>query len=427
MTNYNIFTDDAKVVDHSEHGPVQYKAVSPRLYRSLESGKAASAILHADGTFSGFFEDDGHVFEVKARNSTAANTNGPSLLEGGARASQHVVQRHRFAHLFGRVMGELPRSLRASLTTPLQDSSTVGDTPQLVRDNAEELAGLMSSTDYPALIDWDGTKWWGLSGTSQCFPGDESPHEFVIGVIADVPATCRSSTLTSWKIECSKFVDNHENVKNKMLVAIHQASFIFYKQLHIAFKVGYLKSYSTTSDAPGWADDCDDDDIYDSKLNGMKDDTSVEWSGLIHLFTGCYNHVAQGTVGIAWVGTVCRTDGYNTGVTTLNNVHGGESWGTFAHEMGHNFGADHSFENGQGTTGGIMDYGDGKLDGIYQFHTELRKAQMCKTIRDMKNCSGKFYAVDAIDEDIFTLHGGAFRPLPLTVLFLATFLPVSLL
>ena len=32
---------------------------------------------------------------------------------------------------------------------------------------------------------------------------------------------------------------------------------------------------------------------------------------------------------------------------------------TFAHEVGHNFGCDHAFDEGQGRTGGIMDYGDG--------------------------------------------------------------------
>ena len=44
------------------------------------------------------------------------------------------------------------------------------------------------------------------------------------------------------------------------------------------------------------------------------------------------------------------------------------TWTVNAHEAGHIFGAEHSFENGQGTTGGIMDYGDGKYNGVYQFN-----------------------------------------------------------
>jgi hypothetical protein len=40
---------------------------------------------------------------------------------------------------------------------------------------------------------------------------------------------------------------------------------------------------------------------------------------------------------------------------------------------GHNFAAQHTFQNGQGSTGSIMDYGDGKLNGEYQFHTTYSK------------------------------------------------------
>ena len=81
----------------------------------------------------------------------------------------------------------------------------------------------------------------------------------------------------------------------------------------------------------------------------------------------------------------------NTGVVWYSE----RTWKTFAHEVGHNFGgrppgssccllhfADrscvydeaghHSFEKGQGKTGGIMDYGDGTLNGIFQFNTQFR-------------------------------------------------------
>jgi hypothetical protein len=57
-------------------------------------------------------------------------------------------------------------------------------------------------------------------------------------------------------------------------------------------------------------------------------------------------------------------------------------WLTVAHEIGHNFNADHSFENGVGTTGGIMDYGDGKYLGEYQFNPNLRRDEMCTQITE---------------------------------------------
>merc|ERR1712232_680762 len=87
------------------------------------------------------------------------------------------------------------------------------------------------------------------------------------------------------------------------------------------------------------------------------------------------------------MGSMCHLTS-NTGV---NQLHNSMSWLTFAHELGHNFGGDHTFEEGQGKTGGIMDYGDGKLNGEYQFNTQYRKSEMCRTIQNRKwSCAGNF-------------------------------------
>lgn len=66
------------------------------------------------------------------------------------------------------------------------------------------------------------------------------------------------------------------------------------------------------------------------------------------------------------------------------------TWKTFAHEVGHNIGADHSFEEGQGATGGIMDYGDGFYNNVEQFNTKYRKEQVCSRLDDalQDRCSG---------------------------------------
>jgi hypothetical protein len=61
--------------------------------------------------------------------------------------------------------------------------------------------------------------------------------------------------------------------------------------------------------------------------------------------------------------------------TTIDNT-----WETVAHEIGHNFGAEHSFEDGVGQTGGIMDYGDGIYNGVHQFNTKYRKTDVCAAI-----------------------------------------------
>merc|ERR1712151_30760 len=58
-----------------------------------------------------------------------------------------------------------------------------------------------------------------------------------------------------------------------------------------------------------------------------------------------------------------------------------------------NLAGQHSFEKGQGITGGIMDYGDGKLSGIYQFNTRYRKAEMCAELNSKKPVCGNLFAV----------------------------------
>lgn len=107
-----------------------------------------------------------------------------------------------------------------------------------------------------------------------------------------------------------------------------------------------------------------------------------------HLLTACYS---SGTVGVAYVGTLCRTNNFNVGNNLFTAVNVGVSsrtfegvtWLTFAHELGHAFNADHSFEEGEGKTGGIMDYGDGTLHGIYQFNEKYRRGEVCNFLQSM--------------------------------------------
>ena len=54
--------------------------------------------------------------------------------------------------------------------------------------------------------------------------------------------------------------------------------------------------------------------------------------------------------GKAWKDVLCRSDGYASGVV---NWYSRNTWRIFAHELGHNFGAGHTFEDGVRVTGGI--------------------------------------------------------------------------
>jgi len=81
----------------------------------------------------------------------------------------------------------------------------------------------------------------------------------------------------------------------------------------------------------------------------------------------CYQNNESGTVGIAWIGTICGPQNYQTAVVEYfnNDLSTGE---IFAHELGHNLGMQHDFNGSPGNPrydsqgnsctniGGVMDY-----------------------------------------------------------------------
>jgi hypothetical protein len=70
-----------------------------------------------------------------------------------------------------------------------------------------------------------------------------------------------------------------------------------------------------------------------------------------------------GYVGASWVGVVWASQ-LNIGVSV-------DSYSTIAHELGHAFGAQHTFG-----FGGLMDYNNRLINGVMQFHPE-NKPQVC--------------------------------------------------
>jgi len=68
--------------------------------------------------------------------------------------------------------------------------------------------------------------------------------------------------------------------------------------------------------------------------------------------------------GTSDIGGEAYIGSYGWGATSISST----SPKDIAHEIGHSFGLQHSFENGVGTTGGIMDYGNGLYNGSYQIY-----------------------------------------------------------
>ena len=113
--------------------------------------------------------------------------------------------------------------------------------------------------------------------------------------------------------------------------------------------------------------------LFQTHAEGFKKN---EFQGATHLLSGCPS--IEGVVGLAFIGQLCKAP-FNIG-SVLLKLTTGDAWVTLAHELGHNFGAEHSFEKCVGTTGGIMDYTNGTLDGTFQFHRKYRKDEMCKVM-----------------------------------------------
>jgi len=106
-----------------------------------------------------------------------------------------------------------------------------------------------------------------------------------------------------------------------------------------------------------------------------------EW----HWLTNCYP--IPGVVGVAIRlptrphSPMCSGEGnlflngLNVGVSSAI---GAGTWLVFAHEMGHNWGLDHSFEDGQSETTGVMDYGYNiHYDYQIQFNRDKRYTEFC--------------------------------------------------
>jgi hypothetical protein len=109
----------------------------------------------------------------------------------------------------------------------------------------------------------------------------------------------------------------------------------------------------------------------------------IAQEGFWHLIDDCFGISPGNTIGIGYVGGACKNS-QNTAITYKRR---GDSWGNtwliFAHECGHLLGMYHSFEEGAGKTGGIMDYGKPYLNGEIQFNRKYRENELCGLLNNL--------------------------------------------
>jgi len=370
LSAFSVYSKGAQTMAHTDRGLERLDTRKPRTFRGRDHGRWASVNLRENGAISGLFEvDDGRVMQVSPADGQPGIASLLQTFQGEGQA--HLVQQLS--------LGRILDHHRVRDTTTLESRGAdapydlaIDDIPGNMHFGQDKHLPSEAETapdNAAALESWGGEAWW-----PGCYAGDSQLHEFTLGFVADEDA---------WQ-------EHGSNLQTKLEEALAEASFVYERQLNVRLTLGYLKIYKSTAGAPSYAVGCPSN-FMTAKLDGLKNDlTSHPFQGAMHLFTGCGTGV--GTVGIAWIGAICDTKGYNTGVNQLHDS-GSQAWLTFAHELGHNFGADHSFEDGQGQTGGIMDYGDGRKNGVYQFNTKYRKGEMCAEMdRSVNKCSGKFAA-----------------------------------
>ncbi|CAK0839376.1 unnamed protein product [Prorocentrum cordatum] len=215
---------------------------------------------------------------------------------------------------------------------------------------------------------------------TNCYPGEETMRTFKFGAVI---------TSNVWRDENFQTDQEAEDWVHAMVA---NANMAYEPQLNIHLQMGSLVIQQTHDGAPSWDQGSTCPKSINDQLWAL-----VAWEssaanpdstmGVWHLFDNCYQN--SGFIGLAWIGVLCYDWGYNTGVTWLSRGnYAYPTWHIMAHELGHNFGAQHSFEQGQGKTGGIMDYGDGSLNGVYRFN-DLRKSEICGQLTAQVNsCSG---------------------------------------
>lgn len=358
LVSTNTFALDAKITVQTERGETSRTPTSSRTFTSRKPGIWATAVLE-DNTatshlqVSGLFQCDNVLWDIPA-------------LKHGMPLNHNMMQQQQLtpSGFHNRLPMNSPHLRSGRLLAGQKDCSrkfciAIEDNETWRVPPEGNMVNIASSNQ-----EWSGTKWY-----PGCYSGDQDLHVFKIGLITDVEAINKHGSIQA--------------VEALVESTIAKASMVYENQLNIKLEVSELRSYTDPNTAPTYASQCL---ALDTQLDSLQQSTDLPAGGAVHLLTGCGTGV--GWVGLAFLDAICAGGGWNTGV---NQLHNSNSWITFAHELGHNFGGEHSFEEGQGQTGGIMDYGDGTLNGDHQFNTQYRKDQMCAVMgSSVNNCNGNF-------------------------------------
>ncbi len=158
--------------------------------------------------------------------------------------------------------------------------------------------------------------------------------EFVAPIVADAATTYTVELATEADYEYVTALGSSENAASEILDILNQVEGVYQTELGLTFEVVYQHSWNTASDP--YSSTAPSTILQEFTSHWNSNFSSVNYD-LAHMWTG--KNMDGSTVGIAWKGVSC-TKSYAYGVSQRVTGTPAKSILT-AHEMGHNFGADH--------------------------------------------------------------------------------------
>jgi len=209
-----------------------------------------------------------------------------------------------------------------------------------------------------------------------CYTNYLQKHKVDIGI---------AITYYAFKEWFGESVDRAEKGVSDLLAFVN---YVFTGQLNVEFHVENLVIV-TDEGGPAWntggSSECG---LAETQLENFRNwqKPAEPYVALWHLLDLCGegDGLPNDAAGIAYVGVMCPggtwIGEYNAGLTRRV---GASTSLILAHEMGHMMGMDHTFEEGQGSTGGIMDYGNAIPNGETepQINEKYRKEEVCSHIQ----------------------------------------------
>lgn len=220
-------------------------------------------------------------------------------------------------------------------------------------------------------------------GSNTCFSSDLVQHTLEISVALDYGFFLKVNAALP---DTASMEDKQDNVMAALEQVLAVGRSVFLIQLNVNLRIKQVVVATTANSLLGplryspTTGTCNTNAL--SALNEFSAFSAVNFptSGHWHLFTNCFP--SPGVIGVAFQGMLCET-GYNTAMSSWTS----STWLTFPHEFGHNVGAGHNFRSG---LGGIMDYGNGQINGIVQYAPKSL-LEMCAGLAYVKSRSCPFF------------------------------------